>query len=133
MSTIFSPCPPPSRPRLRGRSLRLVLVTALLALPLVASAQFKDLQVLPKNITKDQLKAVMKAQSKAVGKDCDFCHKMPDTVGDTQMKTRAREMMKMVAALNDKKVYPGAEGHITCWTCHRGAVHPEQNPPAAKK
>lgn len=108
------------------------MASALLALPLAASAQFKDLQILPKNIAKDQLKNVMKAQAKALGKDCDFCHKMPDTVGDTQMKTRAREMMKMVAALNDKKVYPGAEGHITCWTCHRGAVHPEHQP-AAKK
>lgn len=139
LSTLPGPLPPQqageasSRLRRRGRSFRLILATVLLALPLAASAQFKDLQVLPKNITKDQLKTIMKAQSKAMGKDCDFCHRMPDTVGDTPMKLRAREMMKMVAALNDKKVYPGVEGHITCWTCHRGAVHPEHQPPAAKK
>jgi len=44
---------------------------------------FKNLQVLPKNIGKDELKAIMKAQSKALGVDCDHCHDMPDADKDT--------------------------------------------------
>lgn len=52
-----------------------------------------DLQVLPKTISKADLKAVMKLQSKALGVDCDFCHKSPNMEADTDHKKVAREMM----------------------------------------
>lgn len=120
---------PSARPSL---GLLLAAVAAVTTgLPLLAQAQWKDLKVLPANTPKDVLKATMKLQAKAMGKDCDFCHNMPDAAADHPMKKKAREMMQMVAAIN--KDYPAAEKHVTCWTCHRGAVHPESAAPGTKK
>jgi hypothetical protein len=123
------PCSP-ARPDALAKALARLLAAAALAVPLLASAQWKDLQVLPPSTTKDALKATMKLQAKAMGKDCDFCHNMPDAAADHPMKKKAREMMKMVQAIN--KDYPAAEKHVTCWTCHRGAVHPEHQAPVKK-
>ena len=93
---------------------------------------FKDLQVLKKEITKAELKDLMKAQSKALGVDCDHCHKEPDMSADTNKKQIAREMMQMVNDLNKK--YPGLMKKVTCNTCHRGKPEPEPAPkPAAGK
>jgi hypothetical protein len=86
---------------------------------------FKDLQVLPKDTTKAQIKAIMKEQSKALGVDCDHCHKEPDMAADTPKKTIAREMMKMTAELN-KKYRSTTNGKVTCWSCHRGAMRPAE-------
>ncbi|MFO0573315.1 MAG: c-type cytochrome [Polyangia bacterium] len=135
MRTRLSACSQPARlPLVGAKALGRLLVAAALAVPLsvplLASAQWKDLQVLPPTTPKDVLKATMKLQAKALGKDCDFCHNMPDAAADHPMKKKAREMMKMVQAIN--KDYPAAEKHVTCWTCHRGAVHPE-NQAGAKK
>lgn len=119
-----------ARPNALARLLAAAALAVPLLVPLGASAQWKDLQVLPPTTTKDALKATMKLQAKALGKDCDFCHNMPDAAADHPMKKKAREMMKMVQAIN--KDYPAAEKHVTCWTCHRGAVHPENQAPAKK-
>lgn len=91
---------------------------------------FKDLQVLKKDITKDELKSIMKAQGKALGVDCDFCHKSPDMAAETNKKKIAREMMQMVAELNRK--YPGLMKKVTCNTCHRGKAEPEATPTGKK-
>lgn len=87
---------------------------------------FKDLQVLPKTISKADLKAVMKLQSKALGVDCDFCHKSPNMEADTDHKKVAREMMQMVNDINKK--YPTTMKKVSCWTCHRGRGEPEKQP-----
>lgn len=87
---------------------------------------FKDLQVMPKDVTKAQLKAVMKEQSKALGVDCDHCHKEPDMAADTPKKTIAREMMRMTAELN-KKYRSTTNGKVTCWSCHRGEKRPAES------
>ena len=85
---------------------------------------FKNLQVLPKNIGKDELKAIMKAQSKALGVDCDHCHDMPDADKDTKNKKTAREMMKMTGEINARWL-KGTNVSVTCETCHRGKEKPE--------
>jgi hypothetical protein len=85
---------------------------------------FKDLQVLPKNITKDDLKARMKSQAKALGVQCDHCHTPPDMEKDTKNKTIARQMMKMQNAINDQFL-KGMDKKVTCDTCHRGKEVPE--------
>lgn len=96
----------------------------------VASADFKNLKVLPKNISKDELKATMKAQSKALGVECDFCHDVPDMASDKiDKKQIARKMMQMTAELNAKwiKGLKGGDKHpVTCGTCHQG----HDTPPA---
>ena len=94
------------------------------------SATFKNLQILPKTISKDELKAVMKGQSKALGVECDFCHDVPDMASDkNDKKVIARKMLSMTAELNDKWIKPlkGGDKHpVTCGTCHQG----HESPPA---
>jgi hypothetical protein len=90
---------------------------------------FKDLQVLPKDITKAQLKTIMKEQSKALGVDCDHCHKEPDMAADTPKKAIAREMMRMQSEIN-KKYRTSTNGKVTCWSCHRGQARPPEGPGA---
>ena len=108
----------------------LVAVAALVSAGL-ANAQApgpKNLQVLPKTMTKDQVKATMKNISKSLGVECDFCHDVPDMASDNNPhKKTAREMMKMSAEINAKwisKIAPKAE--VTCNTCHRGRAKPEK-------
>lgn len=85
---------------------------------------WKNLQVLKKDISKDELKAVMKAQAKALGVDCDHCHDMPDADKDTKNKKIARDMMRMTEEVNARflKAY---DTRVTCDTCHRGKEKPE--------
>lgn len=94
----------------------------------VALADFKNLKVLPKSISKDELKSLMKAQSKALGVECDYCHDVPDMASDKlEKKQLARKMMQMTAELNAKwiKGWKGAEKHpVTCGTCHQGHESP---------
>lgn len=115
-------------------------LVALLAVDLIATSAradvaavsagggtFKDLQVLPKDIAKAQLKTIMKEQAKALGVDCEHCHKEPDMAADHPKKMIAREMMKMTAELN-KKYRSTTNGKVTCWSCHRGAARPAEKP-----
>lgn len=104
----------------------------------VARADFKNLQVLPKTISKDDLKALMKAQTKALGVECDFCHETPDMASDkNEAKGVARKMMQMTQLINDKwikGVVDHPEKHlITCGTCHQGHNSPPAGPEVTKK
>ena len=92
--------------------------------PASADGPWKDLKVLPKSITKDDLKATMKAQAKALGVQCDHCHTPPDMEKDTKNKTIAREMMKMTEEIN-RVFLKGMDKKVTCDTCHRGKEVPE--------
>ena len=113
--------------------LPVALVAAAVALPRVAGADDppagpKNLQVLPKTLTKDQVKGMMKHMSKELGVECDFCHDVPDMASDKNEKKQiAREMMKMTFELNSKwvtKIAPKGE-KVTCFTCHRGEQKPK--------
>jgi len=103
--------------------LRFSLLAGLLLAP-PSFAQFKNLQVLPKNISKDELKSVMRAQAKALGQECDFCHKMPMPEVETEKKKIAREMMKMTNEIN-AKFMKKSKLKVNCDTCHRGKEEPE--------
>ena len=88
----------------------------------------KNLQVLPKTTTKDEIKQLMKAQAKALDVECDHCHNVPDMASDDNPNKKiAREMMKMTAEINAKwiKQLKNAEkNQVTCGTCHRGHEEP---------
>ena len=118
------------RSTLRPFRFALVWCAAVLALSGTAfadAAPLKNLQVLPKTTTKEQIKTIMKAQAKALGVECDFCHDVPDMAADTEHKKIARQMMKMTDEINAKwmKGWPGAEKHpVGCNTCHRGNSEP---------
>ncbi|WP_423147066.1 c-type cytochrome [Rubrolithibacter danxiaensis] len=101
---------------------------------------YKNLKVLPKNITEDQMKEVMKGWSKALGVKCNHCHvqqkddpKKLDFPNDAKPeKDMARSMYKMTMKINKK--YFGHEKHegekavmeVSCNTCHRGHDEPEK-------
>lgn len=104
--------------------------------------QYKNLKILPKNITKDQMDSVMHHFANSMGKKCNFCHefnqeqKKMDFASDAKKeKATAREMWKMMAKLNQKYFDVkdskdlGAKLEVTCFTCHRGSDHPATNPP----
>jgi hypothetical protein len=101
----------------------------------VALAEFKNLQVLPKTISKDDLKAYMKAQSKALGVECDHCHEVPDMASDKNEKKQiARKMIQMTTELNEKwlkSMKDADKNKVGCATCHQGhELPPKWAPPA---
>jgi hypothetical protein len=112
------------------------LVLAAVALTVLAAPVYvfadasppKNLQVFPKNTTKDQIKAAMKTISKELGVECDHCHEVPDMASDKLApKKTAREMMRMTEELNSKWIKKvDAKAEVTCNTCHRGQPKPEK-------
>ena len=100
------------------------LIVTLLLLSSSSSAQWKNLKILPPTISKDELKSVMKAQAKALGVECDYCHHMPNTEFETEKKKLAREMMRMVSELNSQFLR-NRPNKVGCATCHRGKRTPD--------
>jgi hypothetical protein len=107
--------------------------------------EFKNLKVLPQNITHDELVATMRGFSRALGKRCDACHAaLPgetnklDYASDAKDEKRnARKMILMTRAANTQFISKleheptDTPDQVTCWTCHRGKFHPEAPPAAA--
>lgn len=102
----------------------------------VQSEKPKNLKVLPKNISHDDLDTVMKGFNTALGVKCNFCHagkpngeKGLDFASDSNPhKNIAREMMKMTKKINTKYFKHEHEGviqNITCETCHNGNKEPK--------
>lgn len=94
--------------------------------PKTAGETFKNIQVL-KDIRQDELIPSMRYITSALGVRCDFCH-VPNHFenDDKPEKARAREMIKMMFALNNDNFH----GHrvVSCYTCHRGSEHPLGTP-----
>src|SRR6266702_3597783 len=87
----------------------------------------KNLQVLPKTLTREQVKEIMKAQAKALGVECDFCHEVPDMASDANKKKQiARNMLRMTEDINGKwlKMKDNDKDKVTCRTCHQGHEKP---------
>lgn len=103
------------------------------------AGEFKNLQVLPKNIRPDSLDKLMDGYNKALGVDCGFCH-VKDKNGpalimekdDKPEKEITRNMMRMTMDIN-KKYFDFSEDAnakpveaVTCYTCHKGQPMPEK-------
>jgi hypothetical protein len=91
----------------------------------LAPEKFKDIQVL-KDVPADQLSTTMRYFAAALGRECSGCHQtnrttgVVDFVADSDGKTTARRMVKMVQAFN-----AGDFGiKINCATCHQGHGEP---------
>jgi len=97
----------------------------------------KNLKVLPKDWSREQVVAVMQNFTAALGVGCNFCHVInqgqpPDFASDDKKeKDMARAMMKIATDLNAN--LPKALGtepkdttRIGCITCHRGVPEPKQ-------
>lgn len=96
--------------------------------------EFDNLKVLPKDIGKDELRALMKGWNNALGVKCNFCHvqslddpKKLNYASDAKPeKEMARSMYKMTAKIN-KKYFgheKGALPEVSCNTCHGGKKEP---------
>ena len=102
--------------------------------------QFKNLQVLPKDLTREQLSPIMKSFAQSLGVRCAHCHvgeegkplSTFDFASDAKReKQTARAMLRMVHRINaeDFGVKDIKNVKVTCFTCHRGAVKPLTAPP----
>ncbi len=109
----------------------------------VAEAQipdkFTNLQVLPKDISKDKLVEIMKSFTSGLGVRCNFCHEGEEGqplstfnfASDTiTAKLKARTMMEMTHDINSKYLSELSELknniiQVKCVTCHRGVAQPE--------
>ncbi|MBD3748462.1 MAG: c-type cytochrome [Sphingobacteriales bacterium] len=97
----------------------------------------KNLKVLPKDISHDDLEKVMHGFNDALGVKCNHCHasdknnpkKLNFASDEKEYKNAARYMMKMTAKINAKyfKEHEGDDDMpaIQCMTCHRGHEKPE--------
>jgi len=145
-------------------TLLIVVLCILLTLPFLAAAQGQEkgqrgaekggggrgappptnLQVLPKDWTRQQVVQVMQGFNMALGVACSYCHvemtgAPPNEKGvipidaapdDKQTKKTARVMLRMVNQINDtlgsQVGKPAAEVvKVQCVTCHRGAAIPK--------
>ena len=106
---------------------------------------FKNLKVLPQNITHDELITTMRGFARALGGRCDTCHvQIPgetnkfDFPNDAKDEKRtARIMIRMVRNINGNFISKIPREHdepaeekpvVQCWTCHRGHKQPEKPP-----
>jgi hypothetical protein len=99
-----------------------------------------NLQVLPKNLTAEQVHDIMHKWAGALGANCSTCHAVdPNRTGpngrpvlnfadDSKPEKRtARLMYKMTENINENYVsmVENSGQPVTCGTCHRGHVTPE--------
>lgn len=124
----------------------LVLAPLAAAFPILLAAQGfqgpppKNLQVLPKDLSRAEVVSRMRPIASALGVRCEYCHVSttgPDgreqndfAADDKDTKKTAREMMKLVNDINDKYLIAGmgktlTEWHrVSCATCHHGLAKP---------
>jgi hypothetical protein len=106
----------------------------------------KNLKVLPKDISHDDLDKIMDEWKVALGVKCNFCHapqkdnprKIDYASDEKPEKNIAREMFKMTGRINKKYFHykKSAENPvppISCMTCHNGKAHPEAPKAEEKK
>jgi polyisoprenoid-binding protein YceI len=126
-----------------------LVVAAILSLaPRPGAAQIPDkytnLQVLPKDMSREDLVRLMRGWTGALGVRCDHCHtggnpqtlEGVDFAADAKREKRtARDMFRMVRALNSEylaKLEPrtaeasaAPSARVECVTCHRGLSRPD--------
>ena len=121
----------------------LAITTAAAALPTARAAaqipdHFENLQVLPKDISRDSLLAVMGGFTRALGVRCGFCHveqpggrpgELLFKSDDKPEKRNARFMMRMVDSIDhvvlvNMPMRADPPVNVSCITCHRGLMRP---------
>jgi Photosynthetic reaction centre cytochrome C subunit len=99
---------------------------------------FKNLKVLPKNISQVKLDSIMDKYNYALGVSCNFCHaknkagtELAFELDTKSEKEITRKMMLMTYDINTKYFYEKPnrlEGQrITCNTCHNQKAYPEES------
>jgi hypothetical protein len=103
------------------------------------AGEFKNLQVLPKNIRPDSLDKIMDGFNVSLKVDCKFCHAKDKNSDDLIMekddkpeKEITRNMMRMTMDINknyfqfNENVNAAQVQAVTCYTCHKGQPIPEK-------
>ncbi|MBS1596574.1 MAG: c-type cytochrome [Bacteroidetes bacterium] len=98
---------------------------------------YKNLKVLPKKISEDDMERVMAGFQRQLGVTCMYCHMPAKSETDLNFdsdekkeKIIAREMLKMTLQLNKKYFNRKIDKRILtkpvvwCRTCHRGFPRP---------
>jgi hypothetical protein len=126
------------------KSVAIIMVSLFMILGIAATKppeehKYKNLKILPKDISKADLDKVMDDFKAALGVKCSFCHApskdtaqhWPDFASDDKPeKGIARGMMKMTAKINKKyfSYNKNEQGQaiptVECMTCHHGKEHP---------
>jgi hypothetical protein len=115
-----------------------LLTTVAVAAIKAPGGQFKNLEILPKDISPEKLDSIMNSYNRALGIGCSFCHASHPTIADSldyasdknEMKINARGMMKLTIDINQKYFYydslipPVYLNIVNCKTCHRGEPYP---------
>lgn len=109
--------------------------------PATDAAAQSNLQVLPPNITREQLIALMRTFNAGLGVECNHCHVQLGDPADRKLdfpsdakkeKQIARLMLRMTQTINDQYLHEanrfGTE--VSCMTCHRGKKIPTIDVPA---
>ena len=97
----------------------------------------KNLQVLPKDSTGQQVQTVMRTFTQGLGVQCTYCHVQDRSSDENPHKVVARKMLAMEMAINGQflkdvgEPAPAGTNKVTCYTCHRGTEHPLTAPPPA--
>ena len=99
----------------------------------IAQEEFKNLEILPKDIKRPQLMKIMRTWSGDLGVRCSHCHwgptdKFKDLVFESEKKETkktAREMYRMVTRIN-RNFFEKRDNQISCYTCHHGTSDPRK-------
>jgi hypothetical protein len=118
-----------NRSKLTGIAAGIALALAA-TLPAQAQEGFQNLQVLPKDITKQELRATMDGFADQLDVKCSFCHVADEyPKDDKEHKQIARRMLKLVMFMRENSSDYFKDGidpqQINCWSCHRGKSEPE--------
>lgn len=115
---------------------RCIFLLAAMAAPAQVPDKFTNLQVFPKDISRDELMQIMRGFSFSLGVRCDHCHAGNDNPqlhgmnfasDEREPKKTARLMLRMVAAINRDyitKVSQEPAIQVECVTCHHGLSRP---------
>lgn len=106
--------------------------------------KFKNLKILPKDISHEELDKIMDNFNFALGVRCGYCHERNDSTKHLDFasdvkseKEAARRMMTMTYELNNKYFKFDSSNQtptaVTCITCHRGNAYPVTDTMPARK
>lgn len=149
------------------KSLLIIIVCALSVFTFQAfttapASDWKNLKILPNDISEERLDSIMNHFTASLGVKCTYCHvknydtnKMEFSRDDKPEKLIARKMMLMAIDINKNHFQKFEEDakekdgiiekkndtdsvkymlrYVTCFTCHQGTEHPENTPPEKEK
>jgi hypothetical protein len=124
-----------------------LLITVSLAFTKKNDPGYKNLKILPKDITKEQMDSVMHHFTNSLNVRCGFCHVHNDSTrvtdyasDENKHKLAAREMMEMTNKINDTYFNMTGEQRnintvlmVTCFTCHHGKNEPDTKAPPRQR